>query len=255
MTLLSSLFTRDTTDRPCFVQTMLTMDAYDDETGTASLALHGLEVTELQLGDTVTATLDFSIECSLEADDLLVEAEYAARMVEQFEIISNEAIQARLNIAGNREKSAGAILDIEPEVFSRRPVDSFLEPQTTEELMLARIFCDVLVLPRVDVRDSFFVLGGDSLLSLRMIALARSIGYFLNVSHILQFKSVEKLATFLLSASSLDSAVVPPSKEPERGPVQLLPIQGCFLMKMSRHPIITTNRGCFNYGTTSIKQK
>jgi amino acid adenylation domain-containing protein len=50
------------------------------------------------------------------------------------------------------------------------PVAAYLAPGTATEQVIADIWAEVLELPRVGVSDSFFVLGGDSLLSLRVTA-------------------------------------------------------------------------------------
>lgn len=227
------------------VKTMLTMDDYG-ETGSAatpSLDLEGLGVTEISIGKTTTAMFDFSIGCSIDADDLLVEAEYATNVldksaagqyVDRFRSILIEAFQTpRLEIFGNQENmdtsSHQRSIDIVRTDFRRRPLDSFMEPESTEEVRFARMFCEVLDLPRVDIRDSFFILGGDSLLSLRLVALARSIGYYINVSHVLELETVQKLASFLLSASYSTNPKVPLADEKAtRGPIDLLPIQRWF---------------------------
>lgn len=46
----------------------------------------------------------------------------------------------------------------------------FLGPRTAEEQALAELWCELLALPRVDVRANFFDLGGHSLLGTRMLA-------------------------------------------------------------------------------------
>src|SRR6185295_14582165 len=43
-------------------------------------------------------------------------------------------------------------------------------PRTETEALLARIWADVLGLPRVSVHDNFFELGGDSILSIQIVA-------------------------------------------------------------------------------------
>ena len=223
------------------VQTMLTMDVYD-ENDALGLVLDGLEITEIQTEHTVTTMFDFSIGCSLGVgDDLIVEAEFATDMfdvssassiVYQFESILREVLP-RANdsrVWDNSSRSLELRRDYKPAVtFQSLTSDTFVEPQTTEEIRLARIFCDVLDLPLVDVTDSFFALGGDSLLSLRLVAQARSIGYYLNVSHVLELESVRQLAEFLLSNPSPVSEVVRPDEEPACGPVDLIPIQRWFI--------------------------
>lgn len=234
--------------KPPLVQTMLTMDDGVPGNDTGGLALKDLEVSELILDGTTTPMFDFSMGCSMEAEDLLVEAEFATdlfdkpsaeQFVDQFESILVETFHSpRQEVTGNwdgLDSSQKRNLDTAPTAYSM-PVDSFvelddsfMEPESTEEVRLARMFCEVLDLPKVDIRQSFFVLGGDSLLSLRLVALARNIGYYINASHVLEFETVKALAEFLLSASSpTDSSVSPPDQEPPCGRIDLTPIQRWF---------------------------
>src|SRR5262249_38805558 len=58
-----------------------------------------------------------------------------------------------------------------------RPVlaAAFTAPRDSLEQALASIWCDVLKLDRVGVHDNFFDLGGDSLLSLQVVARIRAV--------------------------------------------------------------------------------
>ncbi|MFM0205991.1 amino acid adenylation domain-containing protein, partial [Paraburkholderia sediminicola] len=53
------------------------------------------------------------------------------------------------------------------------PADEHVEPATPTEALLAQIWCDVLGVERVGVQDDFFRLGGDSILSLQVVARAQ----------------------------------------------------------------------------------
>src|SRR5687767_3767948 len=52
----------------------------------------------------------------------------------------------------------------------------YVAPEGPVETALAEIWADVLGLPRVGTRDSFFKLGGDSILSIQVVAKARQAG-------------------------------------------------------------------------------
>jgi len=62
--------------------------------------------------------------------------------------------------------------------FDAEEVDrSFIPPRTESERLLAEIWKDALGVPRVDIRDNFFMLGGSSLMCFRAVeALQRSHG-------------------------------------------------------------------------------
>src|SRR5262249_2016074 len=48
--------------------------------------------------------------------------------------------------------------------------NAYVAPRTRAETELCRIFADVLGVPRVGIDDNFFFLGGDSILSLKVVA-------------------------------------------------------------------------------------
>ncbi|MDJ0401821.1 phosphopantetheine-binding protein, partial [Rhodococcus rhodochrous] len=61
-----------------------------------------------------------------------------------------------------------------PEVATRR--DSYIAPTTDTERSLARVVADVLGVDRVGTQDSVFALGGDSILSIQLVARAKAAG-------------------------------------------------------------------------------
>jgi NRPS condensation-like uncharacterized protein/aryl carrier-like protein len=78
------------------------------------------------------------------------------------------------------------------------PVDSapvlHVEPRNHVERLLADAFRRTLGLERVGVHDDFFELGGDSLLSLRLVARARESGLALELRDVLKRPTVAELA-------------------------------------------------------------
>jgi acyl-CoA synthetase (AMP-forming)/AMP-acid ligase II len=71
---------------------------------------------------------------------------------------------------------------------------TFVEPRTPEEEQLARIWADILRVERVGVEENFFELGGDSLLSVQVVARAREMGHLLTVRHLFEHQTVAELA-------------------------------------------------------------
>ncbi|WP_107420956.1 non-ribosomal peptide synthetase [Streptomyces sp. CB03234] len=67
-------------------------------------------------------------------------------------------------------------------------------PRTPAEETLAVLFAEVLGLPRVGVDDSFFTLGGDSILTMQLVGRARKEGLVLTPREIFQHKTVAALA-------------------------------------------------------------
>jgi nonribosomal peptide synthetase CepB len=67
-------------------------------------------------------------------------------------------------------------------------------PRTPVEEALALLMAEVLGLPSVGVRDSFFALGGDSILALQLTARARAAGWRISAREVFDRRTVEALA-------------------------------------------------------------
>ncbi|GGK23420.1 hypothetical protein GCM10010124_14870 [Pilimelia terevasa] len=94
-------------------------------------------------------------------------------------------------------------------------------PRNPREELLAGLFAEVLRLPRVGVHDSFFALGGDSIVSISLVARARAAGLALTPRDVFRHRSVAALA-----AACGDVAAARPGEEPDAGvgDVPLTPI-------------------------------
>jgi amino acid adenylation domain-containing protein len=85
-----------------------------------------------------------------------------------------------------------------PERNSFRPRAAFVAPRDEIELKLGRIWKNVLGTGTVGVRDSFFELGGDSLLAARIFSEANSVfGTALPLATVFQGDTIEQLAALL----------------------------------------------------------
>ncbi|HXO20594.1 MAG TPA: amino acid adenylation domain-containing protein [Thermoanaerobaculia bacterium] len=87
-----------------------------------------------------------------------------------------------------------------------------VEPRDVLELELARIWQEVLEVPRVGVRDNFFELGGHSLLAVRLLAqVERRFGRDLPLATLFQNGTVEEMAGLLRRQTSGErhSSLVP----------------------------------------------
>jgi len=72
------------------------------------------------------------------------------------------------------------------------------EPRTPTEKILARIWCDMLGLQQVGIRNNFFDVGGHSLLAVRVIGeINKTLKIRLTVSAFFQDPTIEALATIL----------------------------------------------------------
>ena len=89
--------------------------------------------------------------------------------------------------------------------------DTFVEPQTAFERTLASIWQGVLGVPRVGVHDNFFSLGGDSLLSVRIVARAKQAGLAITVPHMMHHQTIAEL----VAATGADGALSVSSEQPD----------------------------------------
>jgi non-ribosomal peptide synthase protein (TIGR01720 family) len=105
-----------------------------------------------------------------------------------------------------------------------RPDDGlFVSPRTPEEATLASIWASVLGLQQVGVHDIFFELGGDSILSIQVIARANQAGIYLTPRQLFEDPTVAGLAAFAGRGRLLHAEECPVT-----GPVPLTPIQRWF---------------------------
>src|SRR5256884_1783599 len=74
-------------------------------------------------------------------------------------------------------------------------------PRTSVEQMLTEIWSQVLRLPQVGIHDNFFALGGDSILSLSLIAQARRAGLQLTVKQLFQAPTIAQLSQLVTPRS------------------------------------------------------
>ncbi|MFI6553989.1 non-ribosomal peptide synthase/polyketide synthase [Streptomyces griseus] len=93
-------------------------------------------------------------------------------------------------------------------------------PRTAREELLCALFAEVLGLSAVGAGDSFFELGGDSILSIQMVSRARRDGLVITPREVFEHKTVEALAGVARAADEETSTAV---RGPEDDPVGELP--------------------------------
>jgi len=103
---------------------------------------------------------------------------------------------------------------------------AYVAPRTPVEEVLAGIWAEVLGLEQVGVHDNFFNLGGDSILSIQIIARANQAGLRLSPRDLFQHPTVERMAG---AVGQVDhGAAVQAEQRVVKGPVPLIPIQRWF---------------------------
>ncbi|XYI02620.1 non-ribosomal peptide synthase/polyketide synthase [Sorangium sp. So ce1128] len=100
---------------------------------------------------------------------------------------------------------------------------AFVAPRGPAEEALAAIWAQVLGRERVSVEDSFFALGGDSILAIQVVGRAQRVGLGLSVRQVFQHPTVAALAAVATTASAprAEQGLV-------TGAVPLTPIQRWF---------------------------
>lgn len=108
---------------------------------------------------------------------------------------------------------------------------AYAPPRTEVEVVLAGIWTDVLRVERVGLHDNFFALGGDSILSLQIVARAMRAGWRLAPRDVFEQPTIAQLsaaATVITTHASETAPVV--------GPVPLTPIQRRFFDRHETRP-------------------
>lgn len=94
--------------------------------------------------------------------------------------------------------------------------DQYVAPRGSVETTLCQIWAEVLGLARVGVDDDYFALGGDSILSLRVLDKARAAGLTFTVEDIFRQPTIARLAQAILTGHTT------PAVRPTGGPFSLL---------------------------------
>ncbi|MEU4341113.1 amino acid adenylation domain-containing protein [Nocardia sp. NPDC023852] len=105
----------------------------------------------------------------------------------------------------------------------------FRAPVTEVERVLAGLFAEVLGLDEVGVEDSFFALGGDSIMSIQLVTRARAAGVVFSAREVFERKTVAGLARIAVRDST---AISLPTELPGGGvgPISLTPIM-CWMFE------------------------
>ncbi|MBA2677293.1 MAG: amino acid adenylation domain-containing protein, partial [Ktedonobacteraceae bacterium] len=105
-----------------------------------------------------------------------------------------------------------------PEPESTRPEleTAFVVPGTPAEHALAEIWAQVLEVERVGIHDDFFDLGGDSMLSIQMLAMAQEKGLEISFQQLFQYKTIHQIVQVI------DGAASGPSASRTKQPFQLI---------------------------------
>ncbi|MFZ2174496.1 MAG: amino acid adenylation domain-containing protein [Rhodococcus sp. (in: high G+C Gram-positive bacteria)] len=100
----------------------------------------------------------------------------------------------------------------------------FQAPSTPLEKAIADVFAQVLGVDRVSVDDSFFALGGDSIVSIQLTTRAKAAGVLFSARDVFERKTVAALAEVAAWAVDVESVTLEELPGGGVGPVPLTPI-------------------------------
>ena len=110
-----------------------------------------------------------------------------------------------LTINGKIDRSALPAPDsVRPEL-----PQPYAPPRTPQEETLAHIWAEVLGVAPIGIHDSFFGLGGDSILGIQIVAKARVAGYDLSQAQLFQQPTIAELATAVSPTRQIVSTTQP----------------------------------------------
>ncbi|MBW4667898.1 MAG: amino acid adenylation domain-containing protein [Cyanomargarita calcarea GSE-NOS-MK-12-04C] len=118
-----------------------------------------------------------------------------------------------------------------PDLSERILTSSFDLPRLSEEKILVGIWSEILGV-EAGIHDNFFELGGDSILSVRVVALANKAGLQLTPKQLFQHQTIAELA----SVVGRTAISVPAQQDAVTGLVPLTPIQQRFFAEKLSEP-------------------
>ena len=212
------------------------------------MQLSGLKVSLMEF-ENLTAKFDVALFLEETADGLAAVWNYSTdlfdhstveRMASHFEHLLYSAVaqpDARLDEFELSGLEANAARPASPAVHAHVAVQSPThpasngEPQNAVEESLAAIWSQVLGISKVSTHDNFFSLGGDSIISIQIIARAAQQGIRLTPKHFFQHQTIAELAAV---------AGTTPAAQAEQGlvtgPVPLTPVQQTFFARNLPEP-------------------
>jgi amino acid adenylation domain-containing protein/non-ribosomal peptide synthase protein (TIGR01720 family) len=110
------------------------------------------------------------------------------------------------------------------------PGTGYAAPGDEAERALARVWGEVLGIERVGTRDNFFDLGGDSILSIQVVAKARQAGWSLTSKDVFARQTVAELAR------AAEPVTATADTAPVTGEAPLTPVQRWFFAHHTRAP-------------------
>ena len=143
-------------------------------------------------------------------------------MLPEYMIPADIVVLATLPLDANGKVDRRALP--EPERTEPEPGE-LVAPRTSVEARLAAIWCEVLGISDLGMHDDFFDLGGDSILSIQIVARANRAGLRITPKQLFERPSIAELATVVESSAD---ALDPGEQGRITGTLPLAPIQAWF---------------------------
>jgi amino acid adenylation domain-containing protein/non-ribosomal peptide synthase protein (TIGR01720 family) len=179
-------------------------------------------------------------ECELSESALVA---HLQRRLPDYMVPSRVLVLSALPLTANGKLDVAALPDDLPSEARER-----VAPATPVEQSLMQVWSEVLGIEHLGVDDDFFALGGDSILSLQLVARARRRGLRMSPQQIFESRTIRRLASTIAEPSRDDGPTPGRSSAPSdggtgqsgagssgvrsdgsRGEVPLLPAQLAFL--------------------------
>ena len=106
-------------------------------------------------------------------------------------------------------------------------VADYIPPISKTEKQLTEICGNLLGIKKIGIKDNFFKLGGDSILSIQLSSRIRNLGYKISIKDIFEQKTIENLA-LLCAKKSINKTILLSEQGVLEGSFNLLPIQKWF---------------------------
>jgi len=168
----------------------------------------------------------YVLEAGVSKSDDLILADLSSRLPDyMIPSVFQELASFPLTINGKLDKGALPALDLEKG-------EDYVAPKTEAAVVLCKIWQEVLGLERVGIRDNFFRVGGDSILSIQLSSRLRREGYDCHVRDIFSYNTIDRLLGYLEGKDS--DRTIKSEQGILTGEFGLLPIQRWFTSRIDR---------------------
>lgn len=149
--------------------------------------------------------------------------EYLMEHLPNYMIPQNIIPVEKINLNNNGKVDTSLLPDPEKEINIEK---TYVPPQNQIQETLCNIWSEVLGIDRVGIKDNFFMIGGDSIKAIQMIAKMEKYRLELQLKDIFKYQTIEELfARVTVNTNKIDNSLVV-------GKVPFLPIQ---LWMLQRH--------------------